>query len=415
MYSGKSSATPSSSVRSVSTPIIQSNRKAAIPFPRNSIGLDEITSQLPLLTSATESSTVSNGRGDDVFGISGKEDSRRSDPFDLRHAVSTTEIEHHGTKGVAIEHDLDFLHGGYELASSDASSRTGHDGTYSRCSTSLLRPTSEPSILESVSTDKEDKHRTQYTYGSSTPTAAPSPTPILGSGSGSSPRSLPGRLRHRTSQWAQTFLFGPRPNLVTGDFYRPALFPASGGAGFVTIETTTYITKAESEKLDKDYDENDDLPFSPSRHTLESEATNKVIAGFPIPGVENPVCMLPMLVAAATSPPDLIIDAQSTSQESASPFDSSNDPEVLATQIRFTLVRTRARGDALPLEDWTIMSPFEQAWREANEELLIWIFGRQDTWLSAGDVSSVDCVGRKIKANEGHWVVEVLKEEAEMF
>jgi hypothetical protein len=55
--------------------------------------MDEITSQLSLLKNATESSTVSNGRGDDVFGISGKEDFRRSDPFDPRHAVSTTEIE----------------------------------------------------------------------------------------------------------------------------------------------------------------------------------------------------------------------------------------------------------------------------------------------------------------------------------
>jgi hypothetical protein len=165
----------------------------------------------------------------------------------------------------------------------------------------------------------------------------------------------------------------------------------------------------------KVYDEDDHLPTSPSRQTLESKATNKVIAGFPIPGMENPVCMLPMLVAAATNPSDPTIDAQSTSQESASPFDPSNDPEILATQIRFTLLRTRARGDALPLEDWTTMSLFEQAWREANEELLVWIFGRQDTWLSAGDVSSVDCVAREIKANEGHWVVEVLKEEAEMF
>jgi hypothetical protein len=61
------------------------------------------------------------------------------------------------------------------------------------------------------------------------------------------------------------------------------------------------------------------------------------------------------------------------------------------------------------------MSPFERSWREVNEELLIWIYGRQDTWLSPEDVESVDCVAREVRANVGHWVVGVLREEAEMF
>jgi hypothetical protein len=97
------------------------------------------------------------------------------------------------------------------------------------------------------------------------------------------------------------------------------------------------------------------------------------------------------------------------------PFHPSTSTSNLAIHIRSVLSDTRARGDQLPLEDWNTMSPFERSWREVNEELLIWIYGRQDTWLSPEDVESVDCVAREVRANVGHWVVGVLREEAEMF
>jgi hypothetical protein len=60
------------------------------------------------------------------------------------------------------------------------------------------------------------------------------------------------------------------------------------------------------------------------------------------------------------------------------------------------------------------MSAFERSWRELNEELLVGIYGRADTWLSAADVAYVDCVAIEMAATGGHWVWELFREEEEM-
>lgn len=153
-------------------------------------------------------------------------------------------------------------------------------------------------------------------------------------------------------------------------------------------------------------DESDRISEAGLDDALESTAIDMQLANFPIPPVQNPVSALPMLISRATTP------HFSSTFASAAAYP---DPDGLATQIRSVLADTRARGEQLPLEDWNAMSAFELSWREVNEDLLIWIYGRQDTWLSPEDVESVDCIAREVKADPEHWVVEVLREEAEMF
>jgi hypothetical protein len=142
-----------------------------------------------------------------------------------------------------------------------------------------------------------------------------------------------------------------------------------------------------------------------------------LLASFPIPPMRNPVGNLPMLVSRAT------LSSTSTaritlSDSSASPvsalLEATRSVPSRAT-IRSILAQTRARGEALPVIEWNSISPFERSWREQNEELLVAIYGRQDTWLGSADVAYVDCIEREIRAHSGHWVVECLREEAEVF
>ncbi|EAT81178.2 hypothetical protein SNOG_11470 [Parastagonospora nodorum SN15] len=307
---------------------------------------------------------------DDVFGITDKDFNRRSDPFDLMNALLALE----GKEPVPDDEDLDYHHDGYELASSDASSRVERDTPYNPRTTSLQGPISKPLILNSAPTVKVPRSPTRYVYSA----APPSPAPAVAAPDPPK-RSLRGKpkLRQLTSRWAQTMLFGRRPNLSTGDFYRPNLFPGPGRAQHALIEE----------------DGEDDS--SPAPAILSSPAMAQIRADFPIPLVSNPVSTLPMLVAAATSP--------------------STNPVGLAEQIRTVLEATRARGNTLALENWKGMSCFEQAWRQGNEDLLISIFGSQDTQLEPEDVASVEAVAKECRANGEHWVVEVLMEEADIF
>jgi hypothetical protein len=148
-----------------------------------------------------------------------------------------------------------------------------------------------------------------------------------------------------------------------------------------------------------------------------------LLASFPIPPMRNPVGNLPMLVSRATLSSTSTALSNSTaritlSDSSAAPvsalLDATRSAPSRAT-IRAILAQTRARGEALPVVEWNSISPFERSWREQNEELLVAIYGRQDTWLGSADVAYVDCIGREIRGNPGHWVVECLREEAEVF
>jgi hypothetical protein len=294
------------------------------------------------------------------------------------NAISNLEKEDIYPEYELAEDDTEPHKGQYELRYSQLSSRAGYSEEDSLQASSLQQPSDAPSILESASTGHVDEDRTQYSFDSQALSQ------------GSSFRRRAGKVRSHTSRWAQTFLFGSRPNIAAGDFYRPNLFPTSGAfAGSHSTETRTEPSTVgeEDPASQPDYE-----------NALSSTILAMRLANFPPPPVVNPVNSLPMLISRATNP-----------------FHPSTSTSNLAIHIRSVLSDTRARGDQLPLEDWNTMSPFERSWREVNEELLIWIYGRQDTWLSPEDVESVDCVAREVRANVGHWVVGVLREEAEMF
>jgi hypothetical protein len=85
-------------------------------------------------------------------------------------------------------------------------------------------------------------------------------------------------------------------------------------------------------------------------------------------------------------------------------------------RLRDLLGQTRARGETLESVDWQTLSPFERAWREVNEDLLISIYGRQDTELTALDVEYVDLIARELRESaSARWVHEVFCEEVEIF
>jgi hypothetical protein len=143
-----------------------------------------------------------------------------------------------------------------------------------------------------------------------------------------------------------------------------------------------------------------------SEDVFDSLATT--LASFPIPYMQNPVGALPMLVSRAT-----------LSEESAAPVgalvESCRSTSGSRDTIREILEKTRARGEMLPVLEWKSMSAFERSWREIKEELLVAIYGRQDTWLSSADVAYVDCIEKEFRARPEHWVLECFRAEAEVF
>jgi hypothetical protein len=83
--------------------------------------------------------------------------------------------------------------------------------------------------------------------------------------------------------------------------------------------------------------------------------------------------------------------------------------------IQEMLEKTRARGETLPVMNWTSMSAPERSWRENNEMLLIVIYGRQDTKLSDEDVANVDAIAQHMGLERGRWLMDVFRREAPIF
>ncbi|KAL5117289.1 hypothetical protein ACEQ8H_004848 [Pleosporales sp. CAS-2024a] len=407
---------------------------------------------------------------DDVFGIGRDRQVRRSDPFDLADAIRDALPEHYGT---AQEEDLNTVpHDDHVPHDDQVASERACESDGTSTDTMPPGPPSEPSMVESVSTDETRPPRgVQYSFY---PTIRPMPVrraPLVPTTAPiEAPRAVPrffsqraAKLRQRTLDWAQTFVFGPAPDLSSASTYQPQLFPVLGGTGPLNKRTvisppattavvqdgnnnnntdvSTHDTRAqhkhkhETAELpvatasspgleddddddDDEDDEDDDLTPRPSHDdndltptaSRDDDDTAKMPSRFPVPPVHNPILALPMLVAAAiyqsdaADRPDQAIPAPNA-PVSAVP---SSDPVVLASQIRAQLVLTRAHAQGLPMEWWEAMSPVEKAWREQHKEALMWILGRQDTWLGPGDVKSVERVSKTVQANKEHWVIQVL-------
>ncbi|KAJ4991013.1 hypothetical protein SVAN01_03584 [Stagonosporopsis vannaccii] len=132
--------------------------------------------------------------------------------------------------------------------------------------------------------------------------------------------------------------------------------------------------------------------------TLPSRSLSdaSTLASFPIPPMGNPVGELPMLVSRATTSSSAL---QSASSQRLAGVASLEEMYRAITKVNMTAVlqRTRARGEQLQLVNWDDLSSFEQAWRKVNEVLLVTIYGRQDVFLDASDVSYIDCVARELR------------------
>jgi hypothetical protein len=105
------------------------------------------------------------------------------------------------------------------------------------------------------------------------------------------------------------------------------------------------------------------------------------------------------------------------SMESLNPAQSPDVPDSAATTgpgslghvykavteayIREALKRTRDRGAQLPIVDWQSLSSFEVAWRNANEQLLVAIYGQYDVTLTSADVTFVDRIANEMKNGVG--------------
>tara|TARA_R110002003_G_scaffold279_16_gene18145 strand:- start:11085 stop:11462 length:378 start_codon:yes stop_codon:yes gene_type:complete len=125
--------------------------------------------------------------------------------------------------------------------------------------------------------------------------------------------------------------------------------------------------------------------------------------------MHNPVGRLPLTTMRVLTR----LDAASTTGELATAYRSV---AVELQRIRHLLGQTRARGETLGSVEWRALAPFERTWREVNEDLLISIYGRQDTELTAEEVEYVDLIARELRESASARLVhELFCEEVEIF
>jgi hypothetical protein len=125
--------------------------------------------------------------------------------------------------------------------------------------------------------------------------------------------------------------------------------------------------------------------------------------------MHNPVGRLPLTTMRVLTR----LDAASTTGELATAY---RTVAAELERIRHLLGQTRARGETLGSVEWRALSPFERTWREVNEDLLISIYGRQDTELAAEEVEYVDLIARELReSGSARWVHELFCEEVEIF
>ncbi|KAF1914308.1 hypothetical protein BDU57DRAFT_549510 [Ampelomyces quisqualis] len=417
-HTGRSFATPTNAHRSISAPIANTAKLYTTPVDRNST-IYENTISHPLLAKTAGSNRASNGLADadDVFGIVEDGDARRSNTLTAMHMSNegtntpqASSARRSGAHPSHAHHNDSQYHDAFD---------TMHD--YATSATT--------SILESASTADSNQHQsTRYAYTM--------PYPI-----DNTVDNYRGTAHLRTADLVRRAAsMGCRPNRRAGQLHRPLplrsyeseahLHPTIGARGASTHARTLSagnlirsnrpaalgVERAQDNSnqpgLDRPRDsstpgESESL-FEPTQSSVATTLLN-----FPVPPMSNPVGLLPMHVSRATTARSSI-----SSTNSAPPVGSLaaaiQSISYSANMVRNILHDTRARGEQLPSINWTNMSPFERSWRESNEELLVGIYGRVDTWLSTADVAFVDCVGTELAATGSHLVWELFRED-EMF
>ncbi|KAH7390904.1 hypothetical protein DE146DRAFT_663066, partial [Phaeosphaeria sp. MPI-PUGE-AT-0046c] len=125
------------------------------------------------------------------------------------------------------------------------------------------------------------------------------------------------------------------------------------------------------------------------------------------------------MLKAFPTPPKQIPMAMAKPEEDTTPIDSlvkvCRSFTTTPAAIRNMLEETRAYGETLLTMDWTKMSAFEKSWRASNEVLLVSIYGRQDTELRDEDVAHVDAIAKQLAAKEVQWLLEIFRDDADIF
>ncbi|KAH7086009.1 hypothetical protein BKA63DRAFT_30819 [Paraphoma chrysanthemicola] len=188
---------------------------------------------------------------------------------------------------------------------------------------------------------------------------------------------------------------------------------------FSADESTGIEESAENERPVEAEDQ-DDRSSTSTYETYQSTSLSEALtlADFPIPPMQNPVGQLPMTTIRVLTRLDAAVNTGdiNTSSTTAALATAYRTVAADIARLRDLLGQTRARGETLESVDWQTLSPFERAWREVNEDLLISIYGRQDTELTALDVEYVDLIARELRESaSARWVHEVFCEEVEIF
>lgn len=372
-----------------------------------------------MLTTTAETTRASNGLADadDVFGIVEDGDTRRSNP------MATMHMSNEGSNMIkassARNSGAHPLHSAY----SESLYHDAHDTFQAYTTFTTSSNQASGSTAASI-----QQRSTRYAY------TMPYPIENTVDNYRGTRRPRPAALIRRAVS------LGCRPNRFAGHMYRPLplrsyeseahLFPtavASGSSNHsrtmsagsmlrstrparLAVEDTPILREEESNSWVSDEPASVLYGGEEQRGSWASEEPTlaSTLADFPVPPMDNPVGLLSMHVSNATS-----ISSTNSADPVGALAGAIQSLNYSADVIRDILYDTRARGEQLPSITLGQMSAFERSWRELNEELLVGIYGRADTWLSAADVAYVDCVAIEMAATGGHWVWELFSEEAE--
>lgn len=134
----------------------------------------------------------------------------------------------------------------------------------------------------------------------------------------------------------------------------------------------------------------------------QPSAIASTISAFPIPPMHNPVGRLPMSISRTAS----LAESGASSAPVGDVYRA-----VAEANIHKLLERTRNHGAQLPSVNFNAIPPFERAWREVNEQLLVTIYGRVDVLLTDEDVQYLDCISREFKSGTyaSDWVRDIFR------
>lgn len=317
------------------------------------------------------------------------------------------------------------------------------------------------SILESASVSSNNRSPTRYSYASSGPPPSYA-LPTLSTELVLAP--APSR-RHTTTQ-ARRKIQGPNPIVAAPRFHRPLplrsyeseahLYPTSRAQGASNHNHNRANSAGSLEGGDRPVSlvathRADAIPLPVRSSSLQlhtnprparsssistrghssqfeylspiedcEEATAGSTNAFPRPeSIDSSLASFPMPPTTNSTIGEILMYVSRASK----PMESITDPIAKAEAFRiFTkicindlLFQSRIRGLHLVILNWEMLSPFEKAWRDKHEELLVAIYGRKDTVLNNEDVQYIDSLSQELRASSMPIWVRQLFQDCERF